>query len=58
MVGWSNERREFMTLVGSSAIWRKVELLGGLGRDELHRRALHRLGDRLRTRKERDEYRR
>ena len=26
----------------------QVELLGGLGRDELHRRALHRLGDRLR----------
>ena len=25
----------------------QVELLGGLGRDELHRRALHRLGDRL-----------
>ena len=24
------------------------ELLGRLGRDELHRRALHRLGDRLR----------
>src|SRR6266702_3043320 len=27
----------------------QVELLGGLGRDELHRRALHRLGDRLRV---------
>src|SRR5262249_1085866 len=26
----------------------QVELLGGLGRDELHRRALHRLGDGLR----------
>ena len=26
----------------------QVELLGGLCRDELHRRALHRLGDRLR----------
>src|SRR5262249_9804796 len=25
----------------------QVELLGGLGRDELHRRALHRLGGRL-----------
>jgi len=25
----------------------KVELLGGLGGDELHGRALHRLGDRL-----------
>src|SRR5262249_52508334 len=25
----------------------QVELLGGLGRDELHRRALHHLGDRL-----------
>jgi len=25
----------------------QVELLGGLGRDELHRRALHRLSDRL-----------
>src|SRR6516225_3732283 len=27
----------------------QVELLGGLGRDELHRRALHRLRDRLRV---------
>ena len=26
----------------------QVELVGGLGRDELHRRALHRFGDRLR----------
>jgi hypothetical protein len=27
---------------------RTIELLGGLGCDELHGRALHRLGDRLR----------
>ena len=27
----------------------QVQLIGGLGRDELHRRPLHRLGNRLRV---------
>ena len=27
----------------------KVQLIGGLGRDELHRRALHRFGNGLRV---------